>query len=127
MGLEFSGIVEEVGHGSEEEERHNWKKGDEVFGLTYGGAYAEYVAVNKKMLIRKPQELSWEVLGGTCEVSQSVTRQAWKVSSMLIRCSRRHGSQHSKPSTSSGSTTPQPPSLSSGSKLHPLPNTILPH
>ena len=69
MGLEFSGIVEEVGHGAEEEERHNWKKGDEVFGLTYGGAYAEYVAVNKKMLIRKPQELSWEVLGGTCEVN----------------------------------------------------------
>jgi len=80
MGLEFSGVVEEVGHGSEEEERHNWKKGDEVFGLTYGGAYAEYVAVNKKMLIRKPQELSWEVLGGTCEVSHTANVQRERIS-----------------------------------------------
>lgn len=41
MGLEFSGVVEQVGHGKEEEERHHWKEGDEVFGLAYGGAYAE--------------------------------------------------------------------------------------
>lgn len=69
MGLEFSGTVEEVGHGQEEEERHNWKKGDEVFGLAYGGAYAEFVAVSKRMLLRKPEGLGWEVLGGCCEVS----------------------------------------------------------
>ena len=69
MGVEFAGVIEQVGHGTEEEERHHWKEGDEVFGLAYGGAYAEYVAVSKKMLIRKPKELSWEVCGGVCEVS----------------------------------------------------------
>lgn len=67
MGVEFAGIIETVGHGTEENERHNWKEGEEVFGLAYGGAYAEYVVVSKKMLIRKPKELSWEVCGGVCE------------------------------------------------------------
>lgn len=71
LGLEFSGTVEEVGHGSEGEERHNWNVADEVFGLTYGGAYAEFLVVNKKMLLRKPKELSWEVCAGLCEVSCS--------------------------------------------------------
>ncbi|KAK4627265.1 Quinone oxidoreductase PIG3 [Fulvia fulva] len=65
MGLEFSGIVEEVGSGQTDDE---WKKGEEVFGLTYGGAYAEYVVVNKKMLLRKPAELGWEVCAGIPEV-----------------------------------------------------------
>lgn len=79
MGVEFSGIIEQVGHGTEEQERHNWKEGDEVFGLAYGGAYAEFVAVSKKMLIRKPKELSWEVCAGVCEVSYSLWKEGeWK-------------------------------------------------
>lgn len=67
LGLEFSGTVEVVGSDSQED----WKVGDEVFGLTYGGAYAEFVSVSQHMLIRKPQELSWEVCGGLCEVRQA--------------------------------------------------------
>ncbi|KAK9900643.1 putative quinone oxidoreductase [Cystobasidium minutum MCA 4210] len=54
LGVEFSGIIEEAGNSS------GWKKGDEVFGLTYGGAYAEYVLVDGGMLTSKPKELSWE-------------------------------------------------------------------
>jgi NADPH:quinone reductase-like Zn-dependent oxidoreductase len=67
MGLEFSGVVEEVG--SDASNGEQYQRGDEVFGLTYGGAYAEYVAVNKKMLIRKPAELSWEDCAAVPEVS----------------------------------------------------------
>lgn len=69
MGLEFAGIVESVGESEESStQAGEWKKGDEVFGLLYGGGYAEFVVVHKKMLIRKPKELSWEVCGGLCEV-----------------------------------------------------------
>ena len=42
--------------------------GDEVFGLTYGGGYAEYVPVSKKMFLRKPRELSWEECAAVPEV-----------------------------------------------------------
>ncbi len=33
LGVEFSGIVESLGEG----DTHGFKKGDEVFGLAYGG------------------------------------------------------------------------------------------
>jgi len=51
LGVEFSGTIEDAG-------TTQWKTGDEVFGLTYGGAYAELVAVAGPMLTRKPSELS---------------------------------------------------------------------
>lgn len=34
------------------------------------GAYAEYITVSTKMLIRKPQELSWEEAAGIPEVGR---------------------------------------------------------
>lgn len=46
-----------------------WEKGDEVFGLVYGGAYAEHVAVDARMLVRKPEELGWEECAAVPEVS----------------------------------------------------------
>ncbi|EMD94372.1 hypothetical protein COCC4DRAFT_148796 [Bipolaris maydis ATCC 48331] len=55
LGVEFSGVIESLGGGNV----HGLKEGDEVFGLAYGGAYAEYVAVNTGMLLRKPQALSF--------------------------------------------------------------------
>lgn len=62
MGVEFSGTIESFGDGDgDAEDRHGFKEGDEVFGLAYGGAYAEFIAVSIKMLLRKPKELSWEV------------------------------------------------------------------
>jgi len=39
-----------------------------VFGLAYGGAYAEYIAVSIKMIVHKPKELSWETAAGLPEV-----------------------------------------------------------
>lgn len=69
LGLEFSGVVEEVGvEVGKGEETHAWKKGDEVFGLLYGGGYAEYVVVHEGMLIEKPKDWSWEYASGLSEV-----------------------------------------------------------
>ncbi len=39
------------------------------FLLSYGGAYAEYIAVNAHMLLHKPSHLSWEEAAGVPEVS----------------------------------------------------------
>lgn len=64
LGVEFSGTIEELAEGSESD----FSKGDEVFGLAYGGAYAEFIAVSTHMLIRKPGEMSWEEAAGIPEV-----------------------------------------------------------
>jgi NADPH2:quinone reductase len=64
LGVEFSGTISELGEGATED----FKVGDEVFGLAYGGAYAEYIAVATGMLIHKPKELSWEEAAGVPEV-----------------------------------------------------------
>ncbi|KAK6440004.1 hypothetical protein LTR95_003770 [Oleoguttula sp. CCFEE 5521] len=64
MGVEFSGTVEELAGESEK----GFKKGDAVFGLAYGGAYAEYISVSTHMLVHKPEELSWEQCAAIPEV-----------------------------------------------------------
>ncbi|KAL1627266.1 hypothetical protein SLS56_006399 [Neofusicoccum ribis] len=64
LGVEFSGIIEEFGSSDHEK---GFKKGDAVFGLAYGGAYAEYIAVSTHMLVHKPDELSWEECAGIPE------------------------------------------------------------
>lgn len=67
MGVEFAGTVEALG-GSTEADCRGLRAGDEVFGLAYGGAYAELVAVSTKMLLRRPAALPWEVCAGIPEV-----------------------------------------------------------
>ncbi|KAI8818470.1 NADPH2:quinone reductase [Fimicolochytrium jonesii] len=62
LGVEFSGVIESVGDKPE-----GFKVGDEVFGLAYGGAYAEYINVSTRMLVHKPKELSWEEAAGVPE------------------------------------------------------------
>lgn len=64
MGVEFSGVIESFGPDGHED----FKIGDEVFGLAYGGAYAEYIAVSSHMLVHKPKQLSWEEAAGVPEV-----------------------------------------------------------
>ncbi|PTB73319.1 quinone oxidoreductase putative [Trichoderma longibrachiatum ATCC 18648] len=59
LGVEFSGTIESFGS-EDDAARNGFKVGDEVFGLAYGGAYAEYVAVSTKMLLHKPKALSHE-------------------------------------------------------------------
>lgn len=66
LGVEFSGTIESFGPGGDTS-GHGFKQGDPVFGLAYGGAYAEYVAVSTKMLMRKPDFFSWEQAAGIPE------------------------------------------------------------
>ncbi|KAJ2577352.1 hypothetical protein GGH95_003535 [Coemansia sp. RSA 1836] len=42
LGVEFSGVVAETGSAAS-----RFKPGDKVFGLAYGGAYAQYIAVDE--------------------------------------------------------------------------------
>ncbi|KAK2858488.1 hypothetical protein FQN49_004687 [Arthroderma sp. PD_2] len=67
LGLEFSGVIETVGN-DQDSTGTQWKAGDEVFGLVYGGAYAEYVEAEMKLLIAKPADWSWEYAAGLCEI-----------------------------------------------------------
>lgn len=70
LGVEFSGIIEELGEEEEEEggsSHRGFRVGDAVFGLAYGGAYAQYIAVSTRTLIPKPDELGWEVAAGIPE------------------------------------------------------------
>jgi len=74
LGVEFSGIVEDLTDGITD-----FKKGDEVFGLAYGGAYAEYIAVSSKMCIHKPANISWAEAAGVPEVWITATQALWLV------------------------------------------------
>ncbi|KAL8993961.1 MAG: hypothetical protein Q9169_005951 [Polycauliona sp. 2 TL-2023] len=74
LGVEFSGILEKFGEGCTEDDRQGFEVGDEVFGLAYGGAYAEFIAVSTRMLMRKPEELSWEEAAGVPETFITATQ-----------------------------------------------------
>ena len=54
-GLEFAGEVESTGA-----EAHAWRVGARVFGITGGGAQAEYVVIPESTLAAVPDNLSWE-------------------------------------------------------------------
>src|SRR5260370_33902982 len=54
-GHEFSGVVERVGRAV-----NGFAPGDEVFGNSQSGAYAEYLAVRPAAIVKKPPNLSHE-------------------------------------------------------------------
>jgi NADPH2:quinone reductase len=54
-GLEFAGEVESTGA-----EARAWRTGQRVFGITAGGAQADYVVVPESALAPVPDNLSWE-------------------------------------------------------------------
>jgi len=62
-GLEFAGTVEEVG-----EEVRAWRVGARVFGITGGGAQAEYVAVPESHVAEIPEGLDFEAAAAVPEV-----------------------------------------------------------
>jgi len=53
-GLEYAGEVAAVSPGVTQ-----WKEGDRVFGITGGGAYAEFVTVDAETAARIPDRLAW--------------------------------------------------------------------
>lgn len=69
MGVEFSGVIEELA-----DSQSAFKVGDEVFGLAYGGAYAEYIAVSTRMLVHKPSGMSWVEAAGIPETWITATQ-----------------------------------------------------
>ncbi|EXJ89568.1 NADPH2:quinone reductase [Capronia epimyces CBS 606.96] len=75
LGVEFSGTIESFGS----EPERGFNVGDEVFGLAYGGAYAEYIAVSTHMLVHKPKELSWEEAAGIPETWITATQALYVV------------------------------------------------
>jgi putative PIG3 family NAD(P)H quinone oxidoreductase len=62
-GLEFAGEVAELGPGA-----MYWEKGDRVFGLTPGGAHAEYVVVEEGRLAEIPGGMDWVTAAAIPEV-----------------------------------------------------------
>jgi len=62
-GIEFAGEVAEVG-----EEVRGWKVGDRVFGITGGGAQAEYVTAPESTLAEIPSNLDWAEAAAIPEV-----------------------------------------------------------
>ena len=62
LGLEFAGVVEEIGPSVTQ-----FDVGDRVFGLR-SGAHAEYVCVRESRLVaRMPEGMSFEQAAGTCD------------------------------------------------------------
>lgn len=70
LGVEFSGTITSFGPG----DHGAFKVGDEVFGLAYGGAYAEHIAVSSKMLLHKPSHLTFEQAAGVPETWITATQ-----------------------------------------------------
>lgn len=62
-GLEFAGEVVEIG-----DEARAWRVGDRVFGITGGGAEAEYINVPESMLAAIPDNLDWSQAASIPEV-----------------------------------------------------------
>ncbi|KFY69255.1 hypothetical protein V496_00389 [Pseudogymnoascus sp. VKM F-4515 (FW-2607)] len=63
LGVEFSGLVEKVGPNC----TSNFKVGNKVFGLAYGGAYAEKISVSETMIMHIPDTMSFETAAGIPE------------------------------------------------------------
>jgi len=76
LGVEFSGTIESLKPGGSSA---SFKVGDEVFGLAYGGAYAEYIAVSTRMLLHKPASLSFEQCAAVPETWITATQALHKV------------------------------------------------
>lgn len=61
-GLEFAGEVAAVG-----EAVTDWREGDRVFGITAGGAQAEYLCAHPGTIAAVPAELDWVTAGAVPE------------------------------------------------------------
>lgn len=62
-GLEFAGEVDEIG-----QQVRMWKRGQRVFGITAGGAQAEYVVSPESHLAEVPPNLDWAEAAAVPEV-----------------------------------------------------------
>lgn len=72
-GLEFAGNVAEVGP-----QVTMWKPGQRVFGLIGGGAQAEYVVIQERLLAEVPKNLSWIEAAAIPEAFITAHDALWK-------------------------------------------------
>jgi len=71
-GMEFAGEIAEVGSSVRQ-----WKPGQRVFGLTGGGAHAEYVVTYERLLAGIPANLSFEQAAAIPEVFITAHDALW--------------------------------------------------
>ncbi|QDU76356.1 Alcohol dehydrogenase [Bremerella volcania] len=60
LGFDVAGEIAEVGYSAKQQ---GWNTGDHVMAFsdkTFGGGYAEYVAVDSKVIVAKPEKCSFE-------------------------------------------------------------------
>jgi len=72
-GIEFAGEVAEVGPLVQ-----MWKPGQRVFGLTGGGAQAEYLVTQERLLAEIPANLDWAAAAAVPEVFITAHDALWK-------------------------------------------------
>jgi NADPH2:quinone reductase len=72
-GLEFAGEVAELGP-----DARLWKPGQRVFGITGGGAYAEFIVVHERTLAEIPPNLDWIEAASIPEVFMTAHDAMWK-------------------------------------------------
>ena len=72
-GMEFAGEVAEVGP-----QVRLWKPGQRVFGLTGGGAQAEYLATQENLLAEIPENLTWTEAAAIPEAFITAHDALWK-------------------------------------------------
>lgn len=69
IGIEVAGVVDAVGDGVDA-----WAVGDEVFGRSIGGGYAESTLAAADALVRRPEYLPWDVAGGLTVAAETAHR-----------------------------------------------------
>ncbi|KAK3904160.1 quinone oxidoreductase [Staphylotrichum tortipilum] len=76
LGVEFSGVITALGPALSPPaaSTSEFAVGDAVFGLAYGGAYAEYLCVSLQTLMRKPPHLSFEQAAAVPETWMTATQ-----------------------------------------------------
>jgi NADPH:quinone reductase-like Zn-dependent oxidoreductase len=74
LGVEFSGTIVSLGERVPARNTSSFAVDDLVFGLAYGGAYAEYIAVSLTTLLHKPPHLSFEQAAGIPETWITATQ-----------------------------------------------------
>lgn len=72
-GIEFAGEVVTVGPLVQ-----LWKPGQRVFGITGGGAYAEYLVAQERTIAEIPQRLSWTEAASIPEAFITAQDALWK-------------------------------------------------
>lgn len=72
-GIEFAGEVAEVGPGVQ-----MWKPGQRVFGLTGGGAQAQYLVTQERLLAEIPAKMSWAEAASIPEAFITAHDALWK-------------------------------------------------